>query len=102
MRPPTQFNRETHARLDRRRTSRVQSGCNFCNIESVISALQNGEIPEKYFDLVIVDECHHAPSQSFSSLLNDLDPDFLLGVTATPWRSDDGSLLDLFGEPCFL
>ena len=48
-----------------------------------------------------MDECHHAPSQSFSSLLNDLDPDFLLGVTATPWRSDDGSLLDLFGEPLF-
>ena len=97
-----QFNRETHTHVwtDGERPA-FNQGVIFATWQSVISALQNGEIPEKYFDLVIVDECHHAPSQSFSSLLNDLDPDFLLGVTATPWRSDDGSLLDLFGEPLF-
>ena len=76
-------------------------GVIFATWQSVLSAMTNGEIEKKQFDLIIVDECHHAPSESFSKILNELEPEFLLGVTATPWRGDNTSLKYLFGEPLF-
>jgi superfamily II DNA or RNA helicase len=53
------------------------------------------------YGLVIVDEAHHAPADAFRSLLHELDPTFLLGLTATPWRGDDQSLEEIFGKPTF-
>ena len=35
------------------------------------------------------------------SVLEKLDPEFLVGLTATPWRSDEVSLRDLFGDPVY-
>ena len=49
------------------------------------------------YDLVIVDEAHHAPASSYRVVLDRTDPDFTLGLTATPWRNDERSLEDLFG-----
>ena len=51
------------------------------------------------FGLVIVDEAHHAPAEGYQRLLGELAPDFLLGMTATPWRGDDRHLEDIFGTP---
>lgn len=76
-------------------------GVTFATWQSVKSAVDNGEPLEGVFDLVVVDECHHAPSDSFSSLLNYLNPKYLLGLTATPWRGDGASLRILFGDPVF-
>ena len=46
------------------------------------------------FDLVIVDECHHATNKSYKSILKVLQGDGskLLGLTATPDREDGASL----------
>ena len=51
------------------------------------------------FGLVVVDEAHHAPAEGYRRLLLELDPGFLLGMTATPWRSDERKLEDIFGQP---
>lgn len=40
------------------------------------------------FDLIIVDEFHHAAANSYRSVLAYFHPDFLLGITATPERMD--------------
>lgn len=53
------------------------------------------------FGLVVVDEAHHAPADGTRSLLARLDPGFLLGMTATPWRSDERSLEEIFGLPTY-
>ena len=53
------------------------------------------------FGLVIVDEAHHAPADGFASLLEDLRPQYLLGMTATPWRGDERQLEDIFGNPTY-
>ena len=53
---------------------------------------------------MVVDEFHHAAARTYRSLLNSISPDFLLGLTATPFRGDrqdifelcDGNLLCLF------
>ena len=56
------------------------------------------------FDLVIVDECHHAGSSTYLELLEELRAGkpggpALVGLTATPWRADETDLTDLFGAP---
>ena len=51
------------------------------------------------FGLVVVDEAHHAPAAGYRKLLFDLGADFLLGMTATPWRGDERHLEDIFGPP---
>ncbi len=40
------------------------------------------------FDLVVVDEFHHSAAASYRKLLKKLKPKFLLGLTATPERTD--------------
>lgn len=51
------------------------------------------------YDIIIVDEAHHAPAETYQNVLKGLSPKFLLGLTATPFRKDDKSLSDLFGPP---
>lgn len=48
-------------------------------------------------DLLIVDECHHANSTGWSTVIKGLDC-HVVGLTATPWRLDGRGLGDLFGE----
>lgn len=46
-------------------------------------------------DYLIVDEFHHAAADSYRSLLHHTNPEFLLGLTATPFRSDQQDILQL-------
>lgn len=56
-------------------------------------------IDPNQFDVVIVDEAHHALAHGFRTCLEHLKPRFLVGMTATPWRGDGQSLTSIFGEP---
>jgi superfamily II DNA or RNA helicase len=79
-----------------------RGGAVFATWQSVAAAMQRGEEGlRSRFGLVIVDEAHHAPSEAFSRLLADLEPNFLVGLTATPWRGDGKDLRTLFGEPAY-
>ncbi|KIL43447.1 DNA helicase [Jeotgalibacillus alimentarius] len=42
----------------------------------------------KAFDLIVVDEFHHAAAVSYQKIINHFTPSFLLGITATPDRND--------------
>lgn len=53
------------------------------------------------YDLVIVDEAHHAPADSVKKILDEIEPTHVLGLTATPWRGDQRSVEDLFGRTVF-
>lgn len=48
------------------------------------------------FDLIIVDEVHRAGASSYRKILSHFRPNFLLGLTATPERSDDFNIFELF------
>lgn len=50
------------------------------------------------FDYIVVDEFHHAAATSYRKLIDHFKPKFLLGLTATPERTDGGDLLALCGE----
>ena len=40
------------------------------------------------FGLVVLDECHHCPASTFTEVVNRLNPKYLYGLTATPYRRD--------------
>jgi len=45
------------------------------------------------FGMVIVDEAHHVPSTTFSTIVSMLNPRYLYGLTATPYRGDKMEVL---------
>ncbi len=47
------------------------------------------------FDYIVIDEFHHAAATSYRRLIEYFEPAFLLGLTATPERTDGGDLLTL-------
>jgi superfamily II DNA or RNA helicase/SAM-dependent methyltransferase/SOS-response transcriptional repressor LexA len=51
--------------------------------------------PPRHFDYVIVDEFHHAAATTYRRLLSHFEPRFLLGLTATPDRTDQSDILSL-------
>ncbi len=48
------------------------------------------------FAAIIVDEAHHAAAPSYQTIFDYLQPPVLLGVTATPYRSDRVTLASTF------
>jgi superfamily II DNA or RNA helicase/HKD family nuclease len=48
------------------------------------------------FDYILIDEVHRAGAQSYARVLQHFEPTFLLGMTATPERSDGFNVFELF------
>ena len=48
-----------------------------------------------YFDYIVVDEFHHASARTYQQLLSHFTPRYLLGLTATPDRTDQSDILSL-------
>jgi len=68
----------------------------FAMIQSLDSEAIERLDPEAY-DVVIVDEFHHAKARSYGRLLDHLRPTELLGLTATPERMDGQDVTEWFG-----
>lgn len=51
-----------------------------------------------HFDYIIIDETHRAGASSYLKILNYFQPQFLLGMTATPERTDGFDIYQLFGH----
>lgn len=69
----------------------------FASVQS-LSASGIEAIDPSHFDIVIVDEFHHAAASSYERLLSRLQPVELLGLTATPERADGLPILHWFGD----
>jgi superfamily II DNA or RNA helicase len=56
------------------------------------------KIPPDAFDVLVVDEFHHAKAATYDRLLNRLKPMELLGLTATPERLDGQDVTEWFDQ----
>lgn len=56
------------------------------------------QFDQDHFDYIVVDEFHHAAARTYQKLIEHFTPGFLLGLTATPDRTDGADLLGLCGE----
>ena len=68
----------------------------FASIQTLTNHLQSFTPTE--FDYIVVDEFHHAHAPTYRKVIDYFDPKFLLGLTATPERTDGGNLLALCGQ----
>lgn len=67
----------------------------FASIQSLHA--QNFNFDADKYDVIIIDEFHHAEADTYRKLLDHTNPDYLLGLTATPERSDGVNVMDWFG-----
>ena len=54
--------------------------------------------PKDYFDYIVIDECHHAVADTYKKIIEYFEPEFLLGLTATPERMDNQDVMELFDQ----
>ena len=74
----------------------VQSRHIFCSVQSW-NARDLGKLPPDHFDYVVLDEAHHAAADSYQNILDHVRPQVLLGLTATPERTDGKDIRTDFG-----
>lgn len=67
----------------------------FASIQS-LSAQRLGSIDPSHFDVIVIDEFHHAEAASYRRLLDHVRPLELLGLTATPERGDGVDVREFF------
>ena len=67
---------------------------------SMIQTLSQDEVlysfPPDYFDYIVVDEVHRGGASSYRKVISYFTPNFLLGMTATPERTDGFDIYGLF------
>ena len=70
----------------------------FVSIQSLNSQELFNHTDPYYYDYIVVDEFHHAASESYQKLLSYYHPKILIGLTATPERMDGKDILHYFGN----
>ncbi|MYY50181.1 DUF3427 domain-containing protein [Ligilactobacillus salivarius] len=68
----------------------------FATVQTLSKAENLNQFKRDEFDYILIDEAHHVESKIYGKLLDYFTPDFLLGMTATPERSDDKNIYELF------
>ncbi|MEO6205513.1 MAG: DEAD/DEAH box helicase family protein, partial [Mycobacteriales bacterium] len=68
----------------------------FASVQSLASYGVSKMAPDAY-EIVVIDEFHHAAAPTYQALLEHLTPVELLGLTATPERADGFDVRSLFG-----
>src|SRR5262249_16516858 len=70
----------------------------FASVQTLSRARHLDQFTRDVFDYIVIDEFHHAAAATYRRIIDHFTPRFLLGLTATPERSDGGDLLALCGE----
>ncbi|MGH4049806.1 MAG: DUF3427 domain-containing protein [Clostridium sp.] len=69
-------------------------------IFSTVQTLSKDEILSNFrrneFAYIVIDEVHKAGAKSYQKIVDYFEPEFLLGMTATPERSDDFDIFKMF------
>ena len=74
------------------------SGADF--VFAMITMISRDDVLRKFdpytYQVVVIDEVHHAAAVSYQKVMNYFKPKFWLGMTATPDRTDTGNIYELF------
>ena len=74
----------------------IQTDHLFCTVQSWNSR-EFDKLSPSHFDYIVLDEAHHASADSYQKLISHIVPKSLLGLTATPERSDGEDIRKDFG-----
>ena len=78
------------------RAQPAQTDFLFCTVQSWNSR-NFDSFAANHFDYVVLDEAHHASASSYQKFINHISPASLLGLTATPERTDGADIRNDFG-----
>ncbi len=67
----------------------------FASVQTLGKKIHLHQFHPDDFDYIVVDEFHHASAQTYRNIIEYFQPKFLLGITATPERSDQADILTL-------
>lgn len=59
------------------------------------------EFSKGEFAYIIIDEAHHSQARTYFPTIHYFQPEFLLGLTATPDRLDGQKIEEIYGEPVY-
>lgn len=79
-------------------TSELSAELVFASVAKLSRADHLARLRTEQFDYVVIDEVHHAAAESYRRILDNVEPRFLLGLTATPDRADTADILGLFDD----
>lgn len=68
----------------------------FCTVQTLSKDEVLQSFSKDEFDYIIIDEVHKAGANSYQKIVEYFNPKFLLGMTATPERSDDFDIFKMF------
>ncbi len=68
----------------------------FSTIQTISKLEHLSKFQKDQFDYIIIDESHRSGADSYLNLINHFTPEFLLGMTATPERTDGNNIFKLF------
>jgi len=68
----------------------------FSTIQTISKSKHLENFTKEHFDYIIIDETHRSGAVSYLRLINYFEPKFLLGMTATPERTDGEDIFRLF------
>lgn len=68
----------------------------FSTIQTISKTRHLDNFSKDHFDYIIIDETHRSGADSYLRLIEHFEPKFLLGMTATPERTDGNDIFQLF------
>jgi len=68
----------------------------FSTVQTISKSNHLRQFDNTFFDYIIIDESHRSGADSYIRLIEYFKPRFLLGMTATPDRTDDKDIYSLF------
>lgn len=68
----------------------------FCTVQTISKDDHLKKFDKNHFDYIVIDETHRAGAESYKKIIEYFSPKFLLGMTATPERTDGLDIFQLF------
>src|SRR5699024_493657 len=68
----------------------------FATVQTFSKESHLEQFPKHAFDYIVIDEAHRSSANSYTKIINYFEPKFLLGMTATPERTDNNEIFGLF------
>ena len=68
----------------------------FATIQTLSKESVYSQFAKDHFDYILIDEVHKAGAVSYHKVIDHFSPKFLLGMTATPERTDGFNIFELF------
>lgn len=68
----------------------------FCTVQTISKLDHLDKFDPNHFDYIVIDETHRAGADSYKRIMEHFTPKFMLGMTATPERTDGADIFKIF------